>query len=74
MNKNKLMIIKKNFLLWFSLLMVANLSASFAQKAMVKEYEAEFPTYTFNDPDPVPNIGKIYPYFRFDGYSAIASL
>ncbi len=67
------MIIKKNFLLWFSLLMVANLSASFAQKARVKEYEAEFPTYSFSDPDPVVKMNKIYPYFRFDGYFTVAS-
>ena len=26
-------------------------------------------TYMFSEPDPVPNIGKIYPYFRFDNYA-----
>lgn len=26
-------------------------------------------TYQFSDPDPVPEIGRIYPYFRFDGYT-----
>ncbi|MCK4823642.1 DUF5107 domain-containing protein, partial [bacterium] len=52
--------------------MVVSLSVSFAQIASVKEYETESPTYSFSDPDPVPNIGRIYPYFRFDGYSANA--
>lgn len=39
-------------------------------KTTVKEYEKLFPTYAFNDPDPVPRVGKIYPYWRFDGYAA----
>ena len=26
-------------------------------------------TYPFSDPNPMANFGKIYPYFRFDGYS-----
>ncbi|MDD4016644.1 MAG: DUF5107 domain-containing protein [Kiritimatiellae bacterium] len=31
---------------------------------------AEFPTYPFSDPDPVPRTeSMIYPYFRFDGSS-----
>jgi hypothetical protein len=25
-------------------------------------------TYAFSEPDPVPEFGKIYPYFHFDGY------
>ncbi len=44
--------------------------ASFAQqKAAVKEYNKTFTTYPFSDPDPVPHMNKIYPYFRFDGYT-----
>jgi tetratricopeptide (TPR) repeat protein len=39
------------------------------QKATVKEYKKTFTTYPFSDPDPVPEIGKIYPYYRFDGYT-----
>jgi len=27
-------------------------------------------TYPFSEPNPVPQISNIYPYFRFDGYSA----
>ena len=43
---------------------------SFAQqKATIKEYEKIFKTYPFSDPDPVPGVGRIYPYYRFDGYT-----
>ncbi len=41
----------------------------FAQNAVIKETLQEFLTYPFSDPDPVPGIGQIYPYFRFDGYA-----
>ena len=40
-----------------------------AQKATIKEYKKVFTTYPFSDPDPIPNLSKIYPYFRFDGYT-----
>jgi Tfp pilus assembly protein PilF len=39
------------------------------QKATVKEEKVSFKTYPFSDPDPMPLIGPIYPYFRFHGYS-----
>jgi len=39
------------------------------QKATVREYRKVFKTYPFSDPDPIPKVGKIYPYFRFDGYT-----
>ena len=43
---------------------------SFAQqKATVREYSKIFTTYPFSDPNPIPQMGKIYPYFRFDGYT-----
>lgn len=45
-------------------------SGSQAQKdAIIKEFSKVFTTYPFSDPDPVPEMGKIYPYFRFDGYT-----
>ncbi|MBL7849939.1 MAG: DUF5107 domain-containing protein [Cyclobacteriaceae bacterium] len=37
--------------------------------ATIKESSKVFKTYPFSDPDPVPRMGNIYPYFRFDGYS-----
>lgn len=39
------------------------------QKATIKETTKVFKTYPFSDPDPIPEMGKIYPYFRFDGYT-----
>jgi len=42
---------------------------AFGQNAAVKEEKLVFKTYPFSDPDPVPLIGPIYPYFRFHGYS-----
>ena len=37
--------------------------------ATVKEYQKEFVTYPFSQPNPVANPTKIYPYFRFDGFT-----
>ena len=39
------------------------------QKAQVREYKKLFTTYPFSDPDPIPKMGRVYPYFRFDGYA-----
>jgi predicted Zn-dependent protease len=39
------------------------------QNANSREYLKVFPTYPFSDPDPVPEMGKFYPYYRFDGYT-----
>jgi tetratricopeptide (TPR) repeat protein len=38
-------------------------------KATVREYRQVIRTYPFSDPDPIPTLGRIYPYFRFDGYA-----
>ncbi|NKI27862.1 DUF5107 domain-containing protein [Arenibacter sp. 6A1] len=40
-----------------------------SQKATVREENLNMKTYMFADPDPVANINRIYPYFRFDGYT-----
>jgi hypothetical protein len=40
-----------------------------AERATVREYRKTLRTYPFSDPDPVPTFGRIYPYFRFDGYT-----
>ncbi len=42
---------------------------TFAQNATIKEEILQMKTYMFSDPDPVPNINRIYPYFRFDDYA-----
>ena len=41
----------------------------FAQTAKVTEYKKTFTTYPYSDPNPVPTFSKMYPYFRFDGFT-----
>ena len=41
----------------------------YAQSAKITEELVEFKTYPFSDPDPVPEINRIYPYFYFHGYT-----
>jgi tetratricopeptide (TPR) repeat protein len=36
----------------------------------IREYQKVFTTYPFSDPNPIPVVGRIYPYFRFDGFTA----
>lgn len=51
-----------SFLLWgFQLKAQTN--------ATIKEYDREFKTYPYSDPDPIPKFELIYPYYRFDGYT-----
>jgi tetratricopeptide (TPR) repeat protein len=39
-------------------------------KSTVKEYTRIFTTYSYSDPNPVPDpAAAIYPYFRFDGFT-----
>ncbi|MDX2414973.1 MAG: DUF5107 domain-containing protein, partial [Bacteroidales bacterium] len=40
-----------------------------AQQVSIREEKVTMPTYMFSDPDPVPYIGRIYPYSRFDGFT-----
>jgi tetratricopeptide (TPR) repeat protein len=40
-----------------------------AQKATISEQKIKMKTYMFSDPDPVPDMEKNYPYFRFDGFT-----
>jgi Tfp pilus assembly protein PilF len=58
---------KKIFWLGFLALLLNTAKAQ--QTVSVKEYQKEFTTYPFSDPDPVPNFSAIYPYFRFDGFT-----
>lgn len=37
--------------------------------ATVRELRRTMTTYPFDDPDPIARVGRIYPYFRFDGYA-----
>jgi tetratricopeptide (TPR) repeat protein len=40
-----------------------------AEGATVREYRKAFRTYPFSDPDPILPAARIYPYFRFDGFT-----
>jgi predicted Zn-dependent protease len=44
---------------------------SYAQNksAEIKETRKVFTTYNFSDPNPIAEMGKVYPYYRFDGYT-----
>src|SRR4029078_7552645 len=63
---------KKSFAVLTCFLFIC-LSPYAQQRATVKEYKKVFKTYPFSDPDPVPSVGRIYPYYRFDGYTNSAT-
>ena len=45
---------------------------SFSQhNCQFKEYTAVYNTYPYSDANPIPLFGKIYPYFRYDGYTTL---
>jgi hypothetical protein len=37
--------------------------------ATAREYNEKITTYPFSDPDPIPLLTPVYPYFRFDGFT-----
>ena len=59
---------KAQTLLSITLICVA-FSARTQHQATVKEYGKVFTTYPYSDPNPIPSMGKIYPYFRYDGFT-----
>src|SRR5665647_3135021 len=44
-------------------------AAAQQRRATVRESRKVFRTYPYSDPNPVPVVGRIYPYFRFEGYT-----
>lgn len=44
-------------------------SAASAQKSEIREVSRPMITYPYSDPDPVAKTGRIYPYFRYDGFT-----
>lgn len=46
-----------------------SICVSAQNNATVKEYKKSFPTYDFSDPNPIPLLTQVYPYFRYDGFS-----
>jgi predicted Zn-dependent protease len=51
------------------LFLLSTILATAQQKATIRETTRVIKTYPFSDPDPIPEMNKIYPYFRFDGYT-----
>jgi len=47
----------------------AQSAAAAAGRATAREYRRTFRTYPYSDPNPIPVVGRIYPYYRFDGYT-----
>lgn len=58
---------KSIFLALFLAVAISTLSN--AQTAQITEKLMEFNTYSFSDPDPIPEINRIYPYFYFHGFT-----
>ena len=51
-------------------LLLLSLSSNAQYKpATIKEAKTIFTTYDFSDPNRIAAMGKIYPYYRFDGYT-----
>jgi len=40
-----------------------------AQNIFIREVSREMLTYPYSDPDPVAKTGRVYPYFRYDGFT-----
>lgn len=60
----------RSYSLLLILLMVAGYSIdSMAQSATVSEVDMPMKTFMFSDPNPIPDISRIYPYYYFHGYT-----
>jgi predicted Zn-dependent protease len=59
----------KHFIFLSILLLCVKVIALAQSDATVREFKKVFPTYPFSDPNPVPLVEKIYPYFRYDGFT-----
>ncbi|MBO9620402.1 MAG: DUF5107 domain-containing protein [Niabella sp.] len=59
---------KKGYCCMMALLLYWGLAAQ--KNATITELKKSYITYPFSDPDPVPSFERIYPYFRFDGFTA----
>jgi lipopolysaccharide biosynthesis regulator YciM len=58
---------KFTIILCCAVFLSASLNAQ--NNATIKEYKQSFPTYAFSDPNPIPLLTQVYPYFRYDGFS-----
>src|SRR5690606_7631571 len=66
-NVKKFVMNRLRFLLFLFVLSISGAVAQY-KPATVTESTKAFPTYAYSDPNPIPEVGRIYPYFRFDGY------
>ena len=66
-NSHKVDNMKTTTLLIFAVLLTTCIHAQ--KPATIKESKKIFTTYGFSDPDPIADVGKFYPYYRFDGYT-----
>ncbi len=57
------------YILIFLLLLSLSLNA---QKSIIREVDRPVTTYPYSDPNPVPRPGRVYPYFRYDGFTNIS--
>ncbi|WP_418360760.1 DUF5107 domain-containing protein [Sphingobacterium detergens] len=56
---------------WIVILLLGNctLTVLAQQPARISEIKKRYTTYPFSDPDPIASAQKLYPYFRFDGFT-----
>ena len=66
---NQLALPMKRYFFPTLLVTILSLSQIKAQNSIIREKLVPLKTYAFSDPDPIPATDKIYPYFRFEGYS-----
>ncbi|MBZ5858930.1 DUF5107 domain-containing protein [Flavihumibacter profundi] len=59
----------KKLILLLILTVIYNLSFAQVHPATAKEYKKIYATYPFSDPNPIPLLTAVYPYFRFDGFT-----
>lgn len=61
---------KKPFTILYPLVFCLLIFNGKSQTSSISEVTDSFTTYPYSSPDPVPHPGRIYPYFRYDGYAA----
>ena len=59
----------QQLIICFFLLFSFTTGISQTQTATAKEYEKFFTTYPYSDPNPIPRLTSLYPYFRYDGFT-----
>lgn len=54
---------------WLIFLLIIIPQICLSQNAVIREVSRQMTTYPYSDPDPVPRPGRVYPYFRYDGFT-----